>query len=114
MSEYTVSLGLKVNRALNNLKRFTTELVKVDPAADKAQRGLKRMGDQAQRSTTKMNGLTKAVAGFATAAAAKARAADQERIRQHGNPLARSSAENVELRKRQILREAGLKVGHRQ
>ena len=47
-------------------------------------------------------------------AAEKARAADQERIRQNGNSLARSSAENVELRMRQILREAGLKVGHRQ
>ena len=31
-------------------------------------------------------------------AAEKARAADQERIKQHGNPLARSSAESVELR----------------
>ena len=46
-------------------------------------------------------------------AAQKARAADQERIKQHGNPMARASTENVELRKRQILREAGLKVGHR-
>ena len=46
-------------------------------------------------------------------AAARGREAVQERIRQHGNPLARSSAENVELRKRQILREAGLRVGHR-
>ena len=47
-------------------------------------------------------------------AAAKAKAADQKRIREHGNPLARSSAESQEMRKRQILREAGLRVGHRQ
>ena len=46
-------------------------------------------------------------------AAQKAREADQERIKQHGNPMARASTENVELRKRQILREAGLRVGHR-
>ena len=46
-------------------------------------------------------------------AAARGREADLKRIREHGNPLARSSAENVELRKRQILREAGLRVGHR-
>ena len=47
-------------------------------------------------------------------AAQKARAADQERIKQHGNPMVRSSAESQELRKRQILRDAGLKVGYRQ
>ena len=47
-------------------------------------------------------------------AAQKAKAADLKRIREHGNPMVRSSAESQELRKRQILREAGLRVGHRQ
>ena len=47
-------------------------------------------------------------------AAVKGREADQKRIREHGNPMVRSAAENVELRKRQILRDAGLKVGYRQ
>ena len=46
-------------------------------------------------------------------AAEKARAADLKRIREHGNPMARSSAENVELRKREILRKAGITIGHR-
>lgn len=46
-------------------------------------------------------------------AAAKAKAADQQRIRQHGNPLVRASTESQELRKREVLRQAGIKVGHR-